>query len=237
MWNQRFESDDFVYGTEANSFLEQNAKILIGPVLSIAEGEGRNAVFLASLGLEVLGVDGSSVGLAKAQKLAASRGLMIPDRSRRSRDLCATRELFWLCHFYLGASPESDSKRLHNLVERCLKPGGIILLEAYTKAQLNRDTGGPKNPDMLMSKVNIEVRLNCKPIVSQEIEREVIEGKFHTGLASVVQFIARKKEILINHDVRIFTWPTISSGPKKLEVISSNCSSALFLALMVLMAS
>ena len=77
MWNQRYNSDEFAYGTEPNSFLVQNAKILIGPVLCLAEGEGRNAVFLSSLGLEVLGVDGSEVGLAKAQKLAASRGLTI----------------------------------------------------------------------------------------------------------------------------------------------------------------
>jgi hypothetical protein len=77
MWNQRYDRDEFAYGTEPNSFLAQNAKILIGPVLCLAEGEGRNAVFLASLGLEVLGVDGSEVGLAKAQKLAASRGLAI----------------------------------------------------------------------------------------------------------------------------------------------------------------
>lgn len=77
MWNQRYNSDDFAYGTEPNLFLADNSQILIGPVLSLAEGEGRNAVFLASLGLDVLAVDGSEVGLAKAQTLAASRGLVI----------------------------------------------------------------------------------------------------------------------------------------------------------------
>lgn len=69
-----------------------------------------------------------------------------------------------------------------------------MLLEAYTKAQVTRNTGGPKDPDMLMARVEIEKEFpNCETILSREIEREVIEGQFHTGLASVVQFIAKKK--------------------------------------------
>src|SRR5687768_4442558 len=68
MWKQRYASEEFAYGTEPNSFLVQNAKILTGPVLSLAEGEGRNAVFLASLGLEVLGVDGAEAGLVMGER-------------------------------------------------------------------------------------------------------------------------------------------------------------------------
>jgi hypothetical protein len=80
------------------------------------------------------------------------------------------------------------------LVERGLKPGGVILLEAYAKSQLSRNTGGPKDLDLLMDVADLEQQFpNCEPILAQEIEREIIEGKFHTGLAHVVQFIARKK--------------------------------------------
>ncbi|MEY2556855.1 MAG: hypothetical protein QOE34_280 [Verrucomicrobiota bacterium] len=194
MWNQRYDSGEFVYGTEPNTFLAQNARLLIGPVLCLAEGEGRNAVFLASLGLEVLGVDGSEVGLAKAQKLAASKGVAI---RTEVADLATYEppENFYGSVVSISAHLPGDiRKRLHRLVERCLKPGGIILLEAYTKAQIARDTGGPKDPDMLMARVDIEKEFpNCEPILSQEIEREIVEGQFHTGLASVVQFIARKK--------------------------------------------
>ena len=194
MWNQRYAHDEFAYGTEPNSFLVQNANILIGPVLCLAEGEGRNAVFLTSLGLEVTGVDGSDVGLAKAQKLAASRGLAI---RTEVADLATYEppENFYGSVVSISAHlPSNIRKRLHRLVERCLKPGGIMLLEAYTKAQVARNTGGPKDPDMLMARVDIEKEFpNCEPIFSQEIEREVVESKFHTGLASVVQFIARKK--------------------------------------------
>jgi cyclopropane fatty-acyl-phospholipid synthase-like methyltransferase len=194
MWNERYASDEFVYGTEPNAFLVHNAKILTGPVLSLAEGEGRNAVFLASLGLDVLGVDGSEVGLAKAQKLAASRGLTI---RTEVADLATYEppENFYGSIVSISAHlPSEIRKRLYPLVERSLKPGGILLLEAYTKAQIARDTGGPKDPDMCMSRVLLEKEFpNCEPILSQEIEREVIEGKSHTGLASVVQFIAKKK--------------------------------------------
>lgn len=194
MWNQRYDSHEFAYGTEPNSFLVQNAKLLSGPVLCLAEGEGRNAVFLASLGLEVLGVDGSEVGLAKAQKLAASRGLSIRTEVVDLATYEPKEEFYGSVVSISAHLPRSNRERLHRLVERCLKPGGIMLLEAYTKAQLARNTGGPKDPDMLMARVDIEQEFpNCEPIISQEIDREVVEGTFHTGLASVVQFLARKK--------------------------------------------
>lgn len=195
MWDQRYESDEFVYGTEPNSFLAEHAKLLTGPVLSLAEGEGRNAVFLASLGLDVLGVDGSEVGLAKAQKLAASKGVNIRTQVADLAVYTPAENAFGSVVSISAHLPSLVRRRLHQLVERSLKPGGIILLEAYTKSQLARNTGGPKDPDMLMSREQLESEFpNCEPLVSQEIEREVHEGKFHTGLASVVQFIARKKQ-------------------------------------------
>lgn len=194
MWNERYASNEFAYGTEPNSFLVQNANLLTSPVLSLAEGEGRNAVFLASLGLDVLGVDASDVGLAKAQKLAASRGLAI---RTEVADLAAYEPAANHYGSVISISAHLPS-RLRNtfypLVERSLKPGGIILLEAYTKAQLARNTGGPKDPDLLVDLAELKQQFpNCEPIIAQEIEREVIEGTFHTGLAHVVQFIARKK--------------------------------------------
>ena len=194
MWNERYAGGDFAYGTEPNSFLAQHAKILVGPVLSLAEGEGRNAVFLASLGLDVLGVDGSKVGLAKAQELATSRGLAIRTEVADLATYVPLENSFGSVVSISAHIPSIARKRLHRLVERCLQPGGIVLLEAYTKAQIAMDTGGPKDPDMLMSREELEKEFpNCEPILSQEIEREVVEGSFHTGLASVVQFIARKK--------------------------------------------
>ena len=194
MWDEQYTSDDFVYGSVPNSFLASNAKILTGPVLSLAEGEGRNAVFLASLGLDVLAVDGSEAGLDKANKLASSRDLSIRTEVADLATYEPPENSFGSVVSISAHLPSLIRKRLHRLVERCLKPGGIMLLEAYTLAQLARNTGGPKDPDLLMACRELETEFpNFELILSREIEREVIEGKFHTGLASVVQFIARKK--------------------------------------------
>ena len=193
MWNQRYAGDEFVYGTEPNSFLVEHAGRLTGPVLSLAEGEGRNAVYLASLGLDVLGVDSSDVGLAKAQALADSRGVTI-------RTEVADLETFEPAENAYGAVvsiwahlPSRIRSRLYPLLERSLKPGGIILLEAYTVDQLARETGGPKDADMLLTRSKIEREFpNLETVLLREIDREVQEGSYHAGLSSVVQFIGRK---------------------------------------------
>lgn len=194
MWNQRYADDDYIYGTEPNSFLAEHVDILSDPVLSLAEGEGRNAVFLASLGFSVLGIDGSEVGLAKAQKLALAKGVAIQTE-------VADLGLFEPPANHYGAVisisahlPSSIRHRLYPLVEQCLKPNGIILLEAYSENQITHNTGGPKDLDMLMTCAKVEREFpNCEPILMRELEREVIEGKYHTGRASVIQFIARKR--------------------------------------------
>ena len=140
-------------------------------------------------------VDGSEAGLDKANKLAASRGLSIRTEVADLATYEPPENSFGSVVSISAHLPSLIRKRLHRLVERCLKPGGIMLLEAYTKAQLARNTGGQKDPDLLMACKEIETEFpHCDLILSQEIEREVVEGKFHTGLASVVQFIARKKD-------------------------------------------
>lgn len=194
MWNQRYGGDGFAYGTEPNSFLAENAKLLTGPVLSLAEGEGRNAVFLASLGLDVLGVDGSEVGLAKAQRLADLKGVQIKTEVADLATYEPPANFYGSVVSIFAHLPSDVRRRLYRSVEQSLKPGGIILLEAYSKSQLSRDTGGPKDPDMLMTAVDIKMEFpNCEVILCHEIEREVVEGEFHTGMASVVQFIGKKK--------------------------------------------
>ncbi|MGD1908368.1 MAG: SAM-dependent methyltransferase [Leptolyngbyaceae cyanobacterium] len=193
MWDQRYASDEFIYGTEPNSFLAAHAHLLLGPVLSLAEGEGRNAVFLASRGLQVQGVDGSEVGLAKAQALADSRGVKIQTEVADLGTFEPPQNTYGSVISISAHLPSQIRHRLYPLVERCLKPGGIILLEAYSEDQLARNTGGPKDPDMLMTTAKIEQEFpNFEPILLHELEREVCEGRYHTGMASVVQFIGKK---------------------------------------------
>jgi len=194
MWDERYAASEYVYGTEPNAFLAEHAHLLNGPVLSLAEGEGRNAVFLATRGLTVLGVDSSAVGLRKAHALAATRGVTI------------STEVADLAHFtpppaHYGAVvsifahlPGSLRARLYPLLENSLLPGGLILLEAYAEDQLAYGTGGPKEVDMLMSVEKIRQAFpTLEPLVLHAIKREVVEGTYHTGTASVVQFIGRKR--------------------------------------------
>lgn len=195
MWNERYAGDEYIYGTEPNTFLAEHAQTLTGPVLSLCEGEGRNAVFLASLGFEVLGADSSDVGLAKAQKLAAAKGVRIRTTVTDLADYAPPANVFGSVISIFAHLPSTLRARLYPLVERSLKPGGLILLEAYTLAQLPKDTGGPKDPDMLMSAASLRKEFpHCEVILARELDRDIAEGQHRSsGVGSVVQFIARKK--------------------------------------------
>lgn len=193
-WNERYSSDEYLYGTEPNSFLAEQYGLLRGPVLSLSEGEGRNAVFLASHGLEVVGVDISAVALEKAKKLAQSRGVEIATRVCDLETFEPEENHYGSVVSISAHLPSKIRRRLYPLVERSLRPAGTIILEAYSENQLSRDTGGPKDLDMLMTVDKLRREFpNCHPLVLREIEREVSEGEGHTGLASVVQFIGRKE--------------------------------------------
>jgi len=152
MWDARYSQPDFACGTAPNEFLVAAAgRIPPGPVLSLGEGEGRNATYLAGLGHRVVAVDQSEVGLAKARRLAADRGLTI---ETVPADLAAfpIEPAAWagivsiFCHL-----PRRIRVPLYAAAVRGLRPGGVLLLEAYTPNQLGRGTGGPSDPDMLVS--------------------------------------------------------------------------------------
>jgi SAM-dependent methyltransferase len=144
-----------------------------------------------------LGVDGSEVGLRKARTLAAARGVSIRTEVADLATYEPPEQAFGAVVSISAHLPSALRKRLHRLAERALRPGGIVLLEAYTRAQLARTTGGPKDPDMLMSREELLAEFrNCEPLVAREIERDVVEGRFHTGLASVVQFLAQRRRVI-----------------------------------------
>lgn len=195
MWDERYSQPGFAFGTEPNEFLAATAeRIPLGRVLSLGEGEGRNAAFLASLGHQVVALDQSEVGLAKARRLAVDRGLKI-------ETLCADLERFsiepaaWsgivsiFCHL-----PPQIRVPLYADVVRGLKPGGVFVLEAYTSHQIGRGTGGPKDPKMMPSLAVLTAELDGLEFVHAcELERDVREGAYHTGVASVVQVVGVRK--------------------------------------------
>jgi SAM-dependent methyltransferase len=195
IWDERYGETGFFYGTEPNDFLVSMAgRIPKGRILCLAEGEGRNAVYLASLGFEVTAVDGSAVGLGKAEGLAAERGVAITTIVADLGDYRIGSEewdgiVSCYCHL-----PSVIRKPLHRAVVRGLKPGGVFVLEGFSKEQLSYGTGGPKDPDMLMSLEELKRELEGLELVhAVQMERDVREGRGHTGLASVVQLLGIKR--------------------------------------------
>ena len=193
-WDERYAESGFAYGTAPNDFLAQNVERLPagGNVLSLAEGEGRNAVLLAQRGLRVTAVDSSAVGLEKARQLAARSGVEI---ETIVSDLAAFElgESRWdgivsiWCHV-----PSALRVRLHVAIVAALRPGGVLLLESYTPKQLEYKTGGPPNADLLTTRAELERTLRGLEFLScEEKTREVREGKYHNGMSAVVQLIAR----------------------------------------------
>lgn len=193
-WNNRYAGNDYLYGTEPNSFLAEHCSLLAGPVLSLSEGEGRNAVFLASRGLEVVGVDLSRIALEKAKKLASSRGVEIKTMLADLATYEPEANHYGSVVSISAHLPSAIRNRLYPFIEQSLKPDGILLLEAYSEDQLSRDTGGPKDRDMLMTVEKLHREFpDLEPILLREVERDVSEGDGHGGMACVVQLIARKK--------------------------------------------
>lgn len=194
MWDKRFSERVYVYGTSPNDFLRDAIGSLPkGKVLCLADGEGRNGVYLAQQGNEVTSVDISSVGLQKARDLAGNRGVSIRtivadlhtfDMGQNQWDLIVS--IF--CHL-----PAPIRRCVHKRITKGLKPGGIFLLEAYTPAQIAFGTGGPRTEDLLMTLSDLQADLcGLELLHACELERDIHEGLLHNGKSSVVQVIARK---------------------------------------------
>jgi SAM-dependent methyltransferase len=193
-WDQRYAVNDFVFGTEPNEFLRQVAEhIPPGPVLCLAEGEGRNAVFLAERGHAVTAVDQSDVGMRKAAALAATRGVPLTTVVGDLTDYDIPAGAWaGIVVIFMHLPPELRNDVLTRAVEG-LRPGGVIVLECYTPAQLAYNTGGPKNQDLLPTLTDLRIELGgLEFLIAQEIERDVIEGGGHTGRGAVVQVLARR---------------------------------------------
>ena len=193
-WDERYEQQEYYYGTAPNAFLTAvSDKIPQGRILCLAEGEGRNAVFLASRGYRVTAVDGSGVGLLKAAQLAASHQVSITTVCADLADFRIEPGL-WdgivSCYCHL---PSAIRTPLHHQVVKGLKPGGVLVLEGFSKEQLTYGTGGPPSLDMLFSLEELQQELaGLEFIHAVTTERDVREGRGHTGIASVVQILGFK---------------------------------------------
>lgn len=195
MWNEKYDRDDFFYGTEPNDFLRVASLILPekAKILSLAEGEGRNACYLAQQGHQVSAVDSSEIGVEKTQLLAQAMQVEINAELADLNDF-DLGEQKWdaiiaiFCHL-----PVELRKNVARKIISALKPGGFYISEVYAKAQLQHQTGGPKDSDLLIDLQEIQQDMpSLNWIHAEQIERQVIEGVGHTGLGWVSQVIGQK---------------------------------------------
>jgi SAM-dependent methyltransferase len=192
MWESRYATDEYVYGTAPNDFLAASvADLPPGRALCIADGEGRNGVYLGSLGHTVTSVDMTESGMAKAARLAETRGVALTTVVADLADYDLGEHRWDLIVSIFAHMPPDIRGRVHGNIARALAPGGRLVLEAYTPEQIGRGTGGPKTPELTMTLDGLRDELTEMDFVSgQETVRSVIEGPGHTGEGAVVQVVA-----------------------------------------------
>ncbi|MDO6443056.1 cyclopropane-fatty-acyl-phospholipid synthase family protein [Marinobacter sp. 2_MG-2023] len=198
MWDERFNTEHYVYGEEPNSFLvEQWNKYELdenkGKVLCLAEGEGRNAVYLAERGHTVTTVDLSEVGLQKSARLAESRGVALETVQADLATYTPESNVYSAVVMIFAHTPTDIRKRSLQIAKDALRTGGYLILEGYTEYQIGRGTGGPGDKTMMFSKQELEqIFAPGEILLSRELVRDIHEGPLHNGEGAVVQFVAKK---------------------------------------------
>ena len=193
-WDERYGRPGWAYGTEPNGFLVSVVdRLPQGRALCLGGGEGRNAVFLAQRGLEVTAVDWSAVGLEKANRLAADQRVRIRTEVADLHDFTIEPDAWDVVISIFCHLPPGTRAPVHRAVVAGLKPGGALVLEAYTPRQLEYGTGGPPTADLMMTLAELETELaGLDFAIACETERTVGEGSCHTGRGAVVQVLGFK---------------------------------------------
>lgn len=195
-WDERFAKPGYLFGTAPNAFLAREAWRIPrhGRVLCVADGEGRNSVWLAQQGLEVTAFDFSPVALDKARRLAAERGVRV------RYELASVEDWRWpagefdvVVAIFIQFVVPAARRVLFERMSAALRPGGLLLVEGYTPAQLKYGTGGPKQVDQLYTEELLRQSFGALEIVElRAYEAELNEGTRHTGMSAVIDLVARK---------------------------------------------
>jgi SAM-dependent methyltransferase len=195
-WEARFSAPEYVFGTEPNAFLKSQAGVLpkTGKALAIADGEGRNGVWLAEQGLDVLSVDFSPTAQAKAQELARRRGVTL--RTLQA-DIMAwdwpSAEFDVVAAIFFQFATPPERSRIFAGIRKALKPGGLLLLEGYGPRQLEYKTGGPSELENLYTEDLLRTEFaGFSEIATKSYDSMMSEGTRHVGMAALVDLVARK---------------------------------------------
>ena len=193
-WDDRYSEDGYAFGDQPNDFLVEVEPTLIkGDTLMLGDGDGRNGVWMAEQGHRVVSIDLSPVGVSKAKELAVQRGTTI-DARVGDLDTFDMGSQQWdnivsiFCHV-----PSALRSRVHATVNAALRPGGRFVLESYNAANIGRGVGGPQSPDLTVELEELETDFAGWHLeIHRAIDRNIVEGKYHAGHSSTVQFVAVK---------------------------------------------
>lgn len=195
-WDEKFSTPDYLFGETPNAFLARQSTRLAGykTALAVADGEGRNGVWLAEQGLDVVSIDASSVGLAKADALAARRGVSL---TTQLVDIAAypwaEAQFDVIAGIFFQFAPPDLRDQIFAGMIRSLRPGGLLLLEGYTPRQLDYGTGGPKQLDQLYTADLLREKFAALEIIAlSEYDAELEEGSRHRGPSALVDLVAKK---------------------------------------------
>ncbi len=194
-WDARYGEPGFAYGTEPNAYLVLQADRLRPGMraLAVGDGEGRNGVWLARQGLDVLSVDASAVGIEKARALATQHGVALDTQCVDLRDWDWPKAQFDVVAAIFVHFPPDHRTELHQAMFEALAPGGLLILEAFTPEQLGRDSGGPPVAEMLYTPEMLKADFpaaECLEMSTAEVDLD--EGPYHRGRAAVLRAVIRR---------------------------------------------
>lgn len=197
MWDERYASEGYLFGTEPNAFLVSQRNLLKPGMncLAVADGEGRNGVWLAQQGLQVLSVEASPVALEKARRLAALRGATVEfEQADLARWSWGEERFDMVAAIFIQFAHPALRDQMFAQIKRSLKPGGLLLLQGYTPRQLEYKTGGPPVAENMYTEALLRAAFGDMEWLHFSEHDDVIrEGNGHSGMSALMDLVARKR--------------------------------------------
>jgi 2-polyprenyl-3-methyl-5-hydroxy-6-metoxy-1,4-benzoquinol methylase len=193
-WDERYSADEFVYGTSPNEFFKARIDVLPpGTLLLPCEGEGRNAVYAATLNWQVFAFDQSEKGREKCAQLAASKHVQVNYQVADAMEYNFGENQYDAIALIYAHFPAAIRTHIHQRCITAVKPGGIIMLEAFNPLQLNNTSGGPKDETMLYTLKMLQQDFNNTKIeLLETLKTHLQEGEHHSGMGDIIRLVAGK---------------------------------------------